>query len=45
MVANIIVIGCTVLMVGALIWVLVSEHKSPDDDSSTDSTDKKVDKN
>ena len=32
MVANAIVILCTVLMVGAVIWVLIAEHNAPDYD-------------
>ncbi|WP_292195702.1 hypothetical protein [Butyrivibrio sp.] len=32
MVANAIVILCTVLMAGALIWVVVAEHNAPDYD-------------
>lgn len=31
MVANAIVILCTVLMVGALIWVAINEIKAPED--------------
>lgn len=32
MVANAIVILCTVLMVGALVWVVIAEHNAPDYD-------------
>ena len=32
MVANAIVVICTVLMVGAVIWVLMGEHNAPDYD-------------
>lgn len=43
MVANAIVILCTALMVGALIWVVISEHNAPDYDESSkkDSKDEK----
>ena len=30
MVANAIVVLCTVLMVGAVIWVVIAEHNAPD---------------
>ena len=32
MVANAIVVICTVLMVGAVIWVVTAEHNAPDYD-------------
>ena len=32
MVANAIVILCTVLMVGALVWVVIAGHNAPDYD-------------
>ena len=32
MVANAIVILCTVLMAGALVWVVIVEHNAPDYD-------------
>ena len=32
MIANAIVVICTVLMVGAVIWVLIGEHNAPDYD-------------
>ena len=32
MVANAIVILCTVLMAGALVWVVIAEYKAPDYD-------------
>ncbi|MBO4459010.1 MAG: hypothetical protein J5802_14985 [Butyrivibrio sp.] len=36
MVANVIAIFCTVLMVGALIWVAISEAKTPKDTEEKD---------
>ena len=36
MIANIIVGVCTVLMVGAIIWVLIAEHNSPDETADTE---------
>lgn len=42
MVANAIVILCTVLMVGALVWVVIAEHNAPDYDEGE--TKKKNDK-
>ena len=48
MVANAIVVICTVLMVGAVIWVVIEEHNAPDydkdekkgDEEKKDSEDK-----
>ncbi len=48
MVANAIVILCTVLMAGALVWVVIAEHNAPDydedekkgDEEKKDSEDK-----
>ena len=48
MIANEIVVICTVLMVGAVIWVLIGEHNAPDydedkkkgDEEKKDSEDK-----
>ena len=48
MIANAIVVICTVLMVGAVIWVLTGEHNAPDygedekkgDEEKKDSEDK-----
>ncbi len=48
MVANAIVLLCTVLMAGALVWVVIAEHKAPDydedekkgDEEKKDSEDK-----
>jgi len=34
MIANAVVIVCTVLMVGAVIWVVVGEHNAPDYDEN-----------
>ena len=43
MVANAIVVICTVLMVGAVIWVLIAEHNAPDydEDQIKENNDKK----
>lgn len=43
MVANAIVVICTVLMVGAVIWVLLGEHNAPDYDED-DKKENKVKK-
>lgn len=42
MVANAIVVICTVLMVGAVIWVLIGEHNAPDcdEDNKKENKDK-----
>ena len=48
MIANAIVVICTVLMVGAIIWVLIGEHNASDydedekngDEEKNDSEDK-----
>ena len=39
MISNVIVILCTALMVGALIWVVINENKAPKD------TEEKEDEN
>ena len=41
LVSNVIVIICTVLMVGALLWVVISEHKDGDNDATDDSSENK----
>jgi len=41
MVANAIVILCTVLMVGALVWVVIAEHNAPDYDEDEKKEKKK----
>lgn len=43
MVANAVVVICTVLMVGAVIWVLIGEHNAPDydEDDKKENKDKK----
>lgn len=43
MVANAIVVICTVLMVGAVIWVLIGEHNASDydEDDKKKNKDKK----
>ena len=44
MVANAIVVICTVLMVGAVIWVLIGEHNAPDyDEDEKKENEKKKD--
>ena len=42
MVANAIVVICTVLMVGAVIWVLMGEHNAPDYDEYKSIADKRL---
>ena len=43
MIANAIVVICTVLMVGAVIWVLIGDHNAPDydEDEKKDNEEKK----
>ena len=41
MVSNIIVIGCTILMVGAIVWAVISEFTGEDYDKKDDEEDSK----
>ena len=41
MAANAIVAICTVLMVGAIIWVVVGEHNAPDHDEDEEKENEK----
>ncbi len=41
MIANAVVIVCTVLMVGAVIWVVIGEHNAPDYDEKKENKNNK----
>ena len=40
MIPNIIAILCTVLMIGAVIWITLFDHKNTNDDEKTNGGDK-----
>ena len=41
MVSNIIVIGCAIIMGGAIVWAVISEFTGKDDDKKDDGEDSK----